>query len=205
MFSEFVRVVWNDLQWKHAGDHRGQVASAHLHIPAVWRKTFVGVVSPRGKHLANTSDAPSFGFVCNSWFTKCAVIGCCLIHWSVEVVTWTTTRVRASCWFWRKLCDIVTCSDNKESTFLRGSDHNHLLSGWATVGFSRSIGIRTHDSQHSGGRKQFMLQTALPPSSCSQFMSWVEFILRSTVSRPVRLRIVLPFGAHDQILSLSFL
>jgi hypothetical protein len=36
-------------------------------------------------------------------------------------------------------------------------------------------------------------------------LSWVEFILRPTISRPVRLGIGLPFGAHDQILSLSFL
>jgi hypothetical protein len=35
--------------------------------------------------------------------------------------------------------------------------------------------------------------------------SWVGFILRPTVSRPVRLGIGLPFGAHDQVLSLSFL
>jgi hypothetical protein len=34
---------------------------------------------------------------------------------------------------------------------------------------------------------------------------WVEFILRPTVSLPVRLGIGLPFGTHDQILSLSFL
>jgi hypothetical protein len=32
----------------------------------------------------------------------------------------------------------------------------------------------------------------------------LEFILRPTVSRPVRLGIGLPFGAHDQILSFSF-
>jgi hypothetical protein len=36
-------------------------------------------------------------------------------------------------------------------------------------------------------------------------LSSVEFILRATVSRPVYLGIGLPFGAHDQILSLSFL
>jgi hypothetical protein len=36
-------------------------------------------------------------------------------------------------------------------------------------------------------------------------LSSVEFILRPTVSRPVRLGIGLPFGTHDQILSLSFL
>jgi hypothetical protein len=35
--------------------------------------------------------------------------------------------------------------------------------------------------------------------------STLEFILRPTVSRPVRLGIGLPFEAHDQILSLSFL
>jgi hypothetical protein len=33
---------------------------------------------------------------------------------------------------------------------------------------------------------------------------WVEFSFRPTVSRPVRLGIGLPFGTHDQILSLSF-
>jgi hypothetical protein len=33
----------------------------------------------------------------------------------------------------------------------------------------------------------------------------VEFILRPTVSRPVPLGIGLTFGAHDQILSISFL
>jgi hypothetical protein len=33
----------------------------------------------------------------------------------------------------------------------------------------------------------------------------VQFILRPTVSRPVRLDIGLPFGAHDQILPISFL
>jgi hypothetical protein len=37
-------------------------------------------------------------------------------------------------------------------------------------------------------------------------LSWVEFILRPTVSRPVRLGIGQPFGAHDQIyLALLFL
>jgi hypothetical protein len=35
-------------------------------------------------------------------------------------------------------------------------------------------------------------------------LSWVEFILRPTVSRLVRLGIGLSFGAHDQIFSLSF-
>jgi hypothetical protein len=34
--------------------------------------------------------------------------------------------------------------------------------------------------------------------------SWVEFILRPTLSRPVHLGIGLPFGAHDQILSFPF-
>jgi hypothetical protein len=33
----------------------------------------------------------------------------------------------------------------------------------------------------------------------------LEFVLRPTVSRPVRLGIVLPFGTHDQILYFSFL
>jgi hypothetical protein len=38
------------------------------------------------------------------------------------------------------------------------------------------------------------------------YVAWqrVEFILWPTVSRPVRLSIGLPLGAHDQILSLSF-
>jgi hypothetical protein len=36
-------------------------------------------------------------------------------------------------------------------------------------------------------------------------LSWVEFILRPTVSQPLHLGIGLPFGAHNQILSLSFL
>jgi hypothetical protein len=38
----------------------------------------------------------------------------------------------------------------------------------------------------------------------SSFLSWVESILRSTVSRPVPFGIGLPFRAHDQILSLSW-
>jgi hypothetical protein len=139
VFAEFVRVVWNDLQCKHAGDHRCQVASTlasytrhprfkslHVRLPD-GRLVWVFSV-PRGKHQPNTSDTPSFGFVCNFCFINCAVIGRCLIHWSEEVVTWTATRVRASCWFWHRLYDIVvTCSDNKESTFLRGSDHNSFI------------------------------------------------------------------------------
>jgi hypothetical protein len=36
-------------------------------------------------------------------------------------------------------------------------------------------------------------------------LSWVEFIVRPTVSRSIRFGIALPFGAHDHILSLSFL
>jgi hypothetical protein len=36
-------------------------------------------------------------------------------------------------------------------------------------------------------------------------LSSVEFILRPTISQPVHLGIGVPFAAHDQILSLSFL
>jgi hypothetical protein len=39
----------------------------------------------------------------------------------------------------------------------------------------------------------------------SDKLSWVEYILRPTVNQSVCLGIGLPFGAHDQILSLSFL
>jgi hypothetical protein len=39
----------------------------------------------------------------------------------------------------------------------------------------------------------------------AKICSDVEFILRPTASRPVHLGIGLPFGAFDQILSLSFL
>jgi hypothetical protein len=38
----------------------------------------------------------------------------------------------------------------------------------------------------------------------NKLVGWVEFILRPTVSRPVRPAIGLPFGAHDQILSFPF-
>jgi hypothetical protein len=38
-----------------------------------------------------------------------------------------------------------------------------------------------------------------------ELSSRVEFILRSTISRPVHLGIGLPFGTHDHILFLSFL
>jgi hypothetical protein len=42
-------------------------------------------------------------------------------------------------------------------------------------------------------------------SNICLLLSLVEVSLRPTVSRPVRLGIGLPFGVHDQILSLSFL
>jgi hypothetical protein len=52
----------------------------------------------------------------------------------------------------------------------------------------------------------FDLLTRLVPGTynSSSQLSWVEFILRPTVSRPVPPGIGLPFGAHDQILSFPF-
>jgi hypothetical protein len=47
-------------------------------------------------------------------------------------------------------------------------------------------------------------QNRLADWASGRNMSWVEFILWPTVSRPVRLVIGLPFGAHDQILSFPF-
>jgi hypothetical protein len=59
-----------------------------------------------------------------------------------------------------------------------------------------SLLIACYDSQVYGGGILTRLHTG---------WSWIEFILRPTVNQPVRLGIVLPFDAHDQILSLSFL
>jgi hypothetical protein len=46
--------------------------------------------------------------------------------------------------------------------------------------------------------------TKVRPLSCARLSIGVEFILRLTVSRPVRPGIGLPFGAHDQILYVFF-
>jgi hypothetical protein len=46
---------------------------------------------------------------------------------------------------------------------------------------------------------------SLTLATWNQCTTWVKFILRPTVCRPVRLGIGFPFEAHDQILSLSFL
>jgi hypothetical protein len=62
-----------------------------------------------------------------------------------------------------------------------------------------SLFVASYDSQGYGGCVLTRLRTGY------DYMSWAEFILPPTVSRPVRLGIGLSFGAHDQILFLSFL
>jgi hypothetical protein len=49
------------------------------------------------------------------------------------------------------------------------------------------------------GKEGLSQQDAYQIIEVSNKKSWVEFILRPTVSRPVRLGIGPPFGAHDQI------
>jgi hypothetical protein len=56
-------------------------------------------------------------------------------------------------------------------------------------------------------RLHTVVSSLCPMWGCEKvnIFSWVEFILRPTVSRPVRFGIGLFFGAHDQIVFLSFL
>jgi hypothetical protein len=65
--------------------------------------------------------------------------------------------------------------------------------------YTRALGslfVASYDSQGYGGGILTRLHTGLTSAE----LSWVEFILRPTVSRP-RLGIGLPFGTHDQVLS----
>jgi hypothetical protein len=103
----------------------------------------------------------------------------------------------------------------------RGTQDHILLSQFLILPQPRGLGPRIYIPQEQGDpdippgtgfhfRRLLWLaglrwRYSIPPPNGLCRLSWAELILLPTVSRPVRLGIGLPFGAHDQILSLSFL
>jgi hypothetical protein len=85
-----------------------------------------------------------------------------------------------------------------------------LTKNWSTLNYIFSkrviyVWFGTYTAEDGQPRLKHMVFSIWYNTRTHSLLSWVEFILRKTVSRPVRLDIGLLFGAHDQILSLSFL